>query len=100
MPAPPLFHTASPLREVNLRLEDCTLDLVDGVRVTLTLVFDDGDRATVVSRIVTGEAAGDLPDAMKGLGDAFMWGEAPGAVLKWAQALDRSAQSARVRQRL
>lgn len=100
MPAQPLFSTGSRLREVNLRLEDCTLDLIDGVRVTLTLVFDDGDRATVVSRIVMGEAAGDLPDAMKGLGDAFMWGEQPQAVLKWAQALDTSAQSARVRRGL
>jgi hypothetical protein len=43
---------------------------------------------------------GELPDAMKGLGDAFLWGEAPQAVLKWAQALDHSAQSQRVRRTL
>lgn len=77
-----------------------TGDLVDGVRVTLTLIFDSGDRATVVSRILMAEAVGDLPDAMKGLGDAFLWGEAPQAVLKWAQALDHSAQSQRVRRTL
>lgn len=100
MPAQPLFSTASPLRSIEVRLEDVTLDLIDGVRVTLTLVFDDGDRATVVSRVIVGEQAGDLPDALKGLGDAFMWGEQPQAVLKWAQALDQSAQSARVRRTL
>lgn len=81
-------------------MEDMTPDLVDGVRVTLTLVFGSGDRATVVSRVIMGEAVGDLPDALKGLGDAFLWGEAPQAVLKWAQALDHSAQSARVRRSL
>lgn len=100
MPQPPLFPVGSRLRSISVDLEDLTLDLVNGVRVTLRLVYDDGARATIMSRVCVDDLAGNLPDEMRSLVEAFLWGEEAKAVLQWAQRLDRSAQSRLVRSTL
>lgn len=100
MPAQQLLPPPVTLRSITLTLDDLTADLVDGVRVTLVMGFSDGDHHTVVSRIATDTLVGDLPDRARELVEAFLWGEAPGAVLAWAQRLDHSAQSRRVRRSL
>lgn len=97
MPAPQMFPPSRQLRSIRLDVEDLTHDLIDGLRVTLRLEFTDGMRATVLSRVVTGDLAGTLPDEARSLLDAFMWGEGSRAVLLWAQRLDRSAMSRQVR---
>lgn len=100
MPHPEMFPTTHSLRSVHLDVEDLTHDFVDGLRVTLKLEFTDGVRATVLSRVVTDEQAGTLPDEARSLMEAFLWGDGPKAVLAWAQRLDRSAMSKRVRSTL
>lgn len=97
MPAQQLIRDPNPLRTIRLEVDDLTLDLVDGCRITLHMVFDSGTRATVVSRVLTGDALADFPTTLQALGDAFLWGDGPNAVLAWAQKLDRTAQSRRAR---
>lgn len=97
MPHPQMFPSGPQLRSIRLDVEDLTHDFVDGLRVTLHLEFADGMRATVLSRVADAELAGTLPDEARSLLEAFMWGDGPRAVLAWAQRIDRSAQSRRVR---
>lgn len=97
MPAPHLIPPPDIVTSLTLRLDDLTPDLVDGVRVTLKIGWRSGDSHTIVSKVATGDLVGDLPDRAQSLVEAFLWGEAPGALLTWARALDGSAQSRRVR---
>lgn len=97
MSHPNLFPTATTPRKIILEMDDLTLDLVDGVRATLHVVMDGGQRVTVMSRVLQGDAAADFPPTMVALGEAFLWGDGLAALVHWAQQWDRSAQSRRVR---
>jgi hypothetical protein len=100
MPATPLFDPPNTLHKMDVSVEDLTVDLVNGIRVTLRLTFTDGTVATVMSGVWTDEDAGNLGDSLRDLADAFLYGDGAKAVLAWAQRRDRSVRSRQVRKTL
>jgi len=100
MPTQQLLQEPNPLRSISLDVEDLTSGAQPGTRITLRVQFADGPRATICSAVVPEGDVGNLPDYCRDLLDAFLFGEGPGAVIRWAQARDRSAMSKKVRNSL
>lgn len=85
------------LRSVTITLTDRTHDMVNAVNLRLDLQFTDGLTATVVHSDVEEGRLGSVPDEMRDLADAFLWGDGVSAVIAWSQRWDRSQQARRVR---
>lgn len=98
MPTPQLIPDNRRLRKMVLTLEDLTLDLVDAIGLRVDLEWSDGHKAVVLWNSIDGPDVGNLSDEVRDAVDAFLWGESAKAVLTWAQRLDDSRQSRKVRE--
>lgn len=97
MAATSLFPYKTVLRSIKVELEDLTLDLNPALRLRVTLQWADGLTADVLCLEVNEGEWGDIPDQIRTAIDGFLWGEGASKVLAWAQKLDHSANSKRVR---
>jgi len=100
MPATEMFPPSALLTTLTVVVEDLTPSLVDAADVTIKVGYSDGSTFTIAHTTVNGNGLGVLPESLSGLLSAFLWGEGATGVLGAARALDRSAQSRRVRRTL
>lgn len=71
--------------------------MVDAAVVTVAVEWTDGFRATLARWEAGTSEVAIIPDEMRDLIDAWLWGEGSAAVSSWGRRHDRSAQAKRVR---
>lgn len=92
-----MFPTKRAIRHLTIDLEDLTLDLTPGLRLTVKVVMNDGTSATLLSEYVPTDVEPFVAPAVDTLVEAWMFGEGAKQVVAWCQGRDRAAQSRRVR---